>query len=386
MFTMIFVNDFAGVGKIAPDWMVHFSDRHEHGSGMTFVDLVFPGFLFVVGMSIPFALGSRLAKGEPIWKTLFHIITRTLALLLIGVLMVNDSPDQEAMGWLGSVYFRLMLLSAIFAFGSFSPRSATASAQKVAKMLTTLFRVAGFAALIYLAFAYRTHNGTRLISLAPFSLQTSWWGILGLIGWAYLVSSIVFLLFRGYRTALLGCMALLLCVFVADRKGAFDDLWLASHVSFGESLGSLASIAVGGLLLASILVSPDKSTHRSRLNFTLLFIVGCSVAALLLNGLYGISKNNATPSWCLWSCAITAALWLGFYYLCDVASIKIISKPFALAGQNVLLAYLISEMLPSFGGMTNSTLAGAIAGSAAAAFCLLSFTALLNSRGFRVKL
>src|SRR4051812_2917311 len=67
MFTMIFVNDLAGVEEIAPNWMVHFSDRHKGGSGMTFVDLVFPAFLFVAGMSIPFALGSRLNKGESIW-------------------------------------------------------------------------------------------------------------------------------------------------------------------------------------------------------------------------------------------------------------------------------------------------------------------------------
>src|ERR1700710_2086941 len=57
MFMMIFVNDLAGAPeKIVPDWMVHFSDRHHGGSGMTFVDLVFPAFLFIVGMSIPFAL------------------------------------------------------------------------------------------------------------------------------------------------------------------------------------------------------------------------------------------------------------------------------------------------------------------------------------------
>jgi predicted acyltransferase len=45
MFMMIFVNDLAGAPReIVPDWMVHFSDRHDHGSGMTFVDLVFPHF------------------------------------------------------------------------------------------------------------------------------------------------------------------------------------------------------------------------------------------------------------------------------------------------------------------------------------------------------
>jgi predicted acyltransferase len=72
MFTMIFVNDLAGAPRqLVPDWMVHFSDRHRGGSGMTFVDLVFPAFLFIVGMSIPFALGSRLKRGEPLWKPCF---------------------------------------------------------------------------------------------------------------------------------------------------------------------------------------------------------------------------------------------------------------------------------------------------------------------------
>src|SRR6266704_1226693 len=103
MFMMIFVNDLAGGGKIVPDWMVHFSDRHKGGSGMTFVDLVFPAFLFIVGMSIPFALSSRLNKGEPVWKTLLHILVRTFSLLVIGVLMVNESPSSEKMGWSDSL-------------------------------------------------------------------------------------------------------------------------------------------------------------------------------------------------------------------------------------------------------------------------------------------
>src|SRR5579872_4049232 len=97
MFTMIFVNDIAGVShQIVPAWMRHFHGR----SGMTFVDQVFPAFLFMVGMSIPLALGGRLEKGQPSWKILAHILARTLALLLIGILMVNDeSPGSNALGW-----------------------------------------------------------------------------------------------------------------------------------------------------------------------------------------------------------------------------------------------------------------------------------------------
>src|SRR5579885_1207274 len=114
MFTMIFVNDLAGAPhELVPDWMVHFSDRHRGGSGMTFVDLVFPGFLFIVGMSIPFALGSRVNKGEPLWKILLHVVIRTVSLLAIGILMVNETPDSEQMGWSGELWCTLMYLSAI---------------------------------------------------------------------------------------------------------------------------------------------------------------------------------------------------------------------------------------------------------------------------------
>src|SRR5690349_2008170 len=116
MFTMIFVNDLAGAPKrLVPDWMVHYSDRHRGGSGMTFVDLVFPGFLFIVGMSIPFAIGSRLKKGEPLWKIVVHVLVRVLALLFVGILMVNETPDTASMGWSGTLWSVLIYLSAMLA-------------------------------------------------------------------------------------------------------------------------------------------------------------------------------------------------------------------------------------------------------------------------------
>src|SRR5437867_3550980 len=100
MFTMIYVNDISGA-KHVPWWMRHYSDSFK-GSGMTFVDLVFPAFLFIVGMSIPFALGGRMAKGEPILKTIGHVALRTLSLLFIGILMVHETPDSAALGWSGA--------------------------------------------------------------------------------------------------------------------------------------------------------------------------------------------------------------------------------------------------------------------------------------------
>src|SRR3982750_1625474 len=66
---MMFVNDLSGV-KGVPPWMEHI--HPSDSDGMTFVDVVFPAFLFIVGISIPFAIGSRLEKGERIARVWRH--------------------------------------------------------------------------------------------------------------------------------------------------------------------------------------------------------------------------------------------------------------------------------------------------------------------------
>lgn len=396
MFMMIFVNDLAGAGKIVPDWMVHFSERHHGGSGLTFVDLVFPAFLFIVGMSVPLALGGRKAKAQPIWKILGHVTIRTMSLLLIGILMVHETPDTAALGWSGDWWCVLMYVSAIAAFCSISPpRLVPGSGRNGWRKVSFCVRVAGSAALVCLAFAFRGAQGQRIIALAPFSLDTEWYGILGLIGWAYLVTCLVFLVFGDSRTAILGSLALLMCLFLADKQGVFEGFWLNKIVGIGETLGSQGAIAVGGLLLGSMVTATDVSGLKARTRFTFWFVAGCAAAALLLNRPYGISKNSATPSWCFWACAITAALWYGCYLICDVRPVRVISRPLGLAGQNVLLAYLISEMLPGLlsalrlgdgYGQLAASLPSAIARSALLGVLILLVSTSLNRMGFRLKL
>ncbi|HEY3853627.1 MAG TPA: DUF5009 domain-containing protein [Verrucomicrobiae bacterium] len=391
MFTMIFVNDLAGVSeKVVPPWM-----RHFHGkSGMTFVDMVFPGFLFIVGMSIPFALGGRLSRGEPAWKMLLHVLARTAGLLAIGILMVNDeSPGQEMSGLAPNLWAVLMYLSAMLAFCSISFRMASTEQLRIPNLA---LRIVGIAGMVTLAFMFRGEKGGRIISLSPFEIHTVWYGILGLIGWAYLVGSIVFLLFRTNSTALLGCCALLLAMYPAERTGVLDGLWLGRYVGLGGTLGSQPSITVAGVLLASMLFPPGRIKLAGRLRFAGLFILGCSAAALLLAGLYGINKNAATPSWCLWACVITAALWVIFHALCDLGTVHPIGKILAIAGENVLLAYLISEMLPSlldllhldsiYDNLASHGLASGIARSAGCGVVILCVTAGLNRAGFRLRL
>jgi heparan-alpha-glucosaminide N-acetyltransferase len=396
MFTMIFVNDLAGAPKsIVPPWM-----RHFHGKdGMTFVDLVFPAFLFIVGMSIPFALSSRLARAEPITTTLRHIVVRALALLLIGIMMVNESPDPATMGWSANLWSTLLYVAAILAFCTISlPIGPTdpANLSRRPNRISLVLRSIGFATLAFLAFSFRGADGHRIITLAPFSIHAEWYGILGLIGWAYFVGSIVFVLFRGQRTALLGSLVLLLCLYAGDRSDAFKNFWLSQYIGIGGTLGSLPSITVAGSLLGSILVGQEMPSVRSRTRFAMLFISGFAAAALLLHGQFEINKNSATPTWCLWACAITAALWLLFYYFSDVHPVSFLVKPLAIAGKNVLLAYLLYEMLGSalelvglgswYDSVPRLGLASAITRSTVCGILILAVSAALNRIGFRLKL
>ena len=399
MFTMIFVNDLAGNGQVVPDWMSHFSDRHPVGSGMTFVDLVFPGFLFLVGMSIPFALGGRLARGEAMWRIALHVLVRTLSLLALGIMMVNESPDTKTMGWSAVWWTALMYFSAILAFCGIAPPSRTelaADKKRQWQWISRTLRVAGLVTLFWLACAFRGKLGERIITFTPFFIHHDWYGILGLIGWAYAVGALAYLLFRTHRTALMACLALLMCLYPADKTGLFDGLALSNLVGIGETLGSQGAITVAGVLLASILLTTDTATVAARVRFTLLFIAGCAAAAIVTKGLYGINKNEATPAWCFWSCAVTAALWLIFYLVTDVRRMPGLSRPFVVAGQNVLLAYLISEGSESFlsvlhlGGwydnLGSTSLAGACARSASCGVVILALTAGLNRVGFRLTL
>ena len=59
MLLMVFVNDLWSVGGV-PHFLEHFEVSED---GMGVADIVFPMFLFAMGMSIPYALERRFSKG-----------------------------------------------------------------------------------------------------------------------------------------------------------------------------------------------------------------------------------------------------------------------------------------------------------------------------------
>jgi heparan-alpha-glucosaminide N-acetyltransferase len=345
--TMVFVND---IGRSAglPWWLGHFK---EDGNGMTFVDVVFPAFLFIVGMSIPLAIENRRRRGDSWRKIIAHVFLRSASLLIIGVLMV-ESPDDARIGWRDGLWSILLFVAVLLAFHS------TRLKKPVLHYVSMGLRVIGFALLAYLAFRYRNHAGGHL--------EPSWWGILGLIGWTYLIASAAYLLLRQEgQAALVAMVGVLLAVYYADHAGAFHHLerWhffafghkLApfSLIGFGDQWGSHPSIATCGVVIGTMLLpSPTGTPQRtpaSKIRFAGVFVILLTLAGVLLYPTFGINKNNATPTWCLFSAAITAGLWILFYSVVDVAKLRTWALPLAAAGANAFMIYILSELWASAG-------------------------------------
>ncbi len=87
---MIYVNY---LGPAAPAFLHHI--QPPNGDGMTLADIVFPAFLFLVGVSSPLAF-ERAQVADPSKLTqLVHVLTRTAGLLLLGVIELNASHDRR---------------------------------------------------------------------------------------------------------------------------------------------------------------------------------------------------------------------------------------------------------------------------------------------------
>jgi predicted acyltransferase len=408
---MIFVND---LGPGAPSWMHHI--QPSSADGMTLADVVFPAFLFIVGVSIPLAFERARAAEKSTWARFGHILIRTAGLLCMGVIVYNSEDSQTR----GQPLWGVLAFIAIILAWCDVPREH--SARRTVLIVVKALGIAGLVALLAL---YRREPGTAEV---PFLgrieswvwMRTGWWGILGLIGWAYLTVAVLTLLLGRRREWLMGALAILMLLHLAMRQGGLltrldDKPWLGGavqplkvlaqaiksideYVSLGDALGSLAAVTMAGCLLGTILRrDSDVVTHRDRLSWAATFTVGLLLAGLVADPFEGINKNAATPTWCLWSAALTCLTWMLLYRFIDMAGYRgwsILVRP---AGANPLVAYFLhpiivdSLSLVGLGDIvlkykSSSQVWVIIAGSIGMAAFVCAATGLLGRLGVRVRL
>jgi predicted acyltransferase len=321
MFFMIFVNDLSGV-KDVPKWIDHVKGWEDN---MHFADTIFPLFLFIAGLSIPLAIGRRLDKGESVGSIAVYILLRSFALIVMGFFHVNmEEYSKQALLPLG--VWELLLTTSFFLIWLDYPET-MAKAKKYT--LTGL----GVAILIVLAILYKgdgQHGQTRW-------MEPSWWGILGIIGWAYLVCSLLFLIFRGGFTAMLISVVIFLAVNVAVHGKLIH--FYPPVINDGDS----ESLMMFGVVISLLYTRLTAGGSYSRVWWSFILIgIGLVVLGFVLRPYTdGISKIRATPAWVLICTGIGVVLFEFFIWLVDVKGKQAwfnIIKP---AGTSTLTCYLI---------------------------------------------
>ncbi|MEN8226858.1 MAG: DUF5009 domain-containing protein [Bacteroidota bacterium] len=336
MLLMIFVNDLWTLSNI-PEWLGH---KAAHEDGMGLADVVFPAFLFIVGLSIPHAIRSRFNKGERKVQVLRHIIERSLALLIMGVFMVNlENIDAGKLLFSKYIWQILMTLAFFLIWNVYRDKV-------FGKIPPQVMKITGWMILIFLAAVY-VGPGEGSYHW----MQLHWWGILGLIGWGYLLSALVYL-GLGNRP---GWIALICAMLFLMNVNEFTTPFNFSF-KLVVSASNYASVMCG-VLATSIMI---RLREKEGIQYLVPALLGLATILMLFGYMtrpaWGISKIMATPSWTAICAGITSLSFAVLYLLSDKLGITRWADLIAPAGYSTLTCYLVPYYVYALVAMTGLAL------------------------------
>lgn len=269
--------------------------EHAAWNGCTPTDLVFPFFLFIVGISISYSLSvPKLSTGNH-RELVLKIIKRAFLLVLIG-LVLNLGLES------------------------------TLSDFRIPGVLQRIAIVFLAAALLFLKTSARTQ---KIISIV---LLTGYWLLLTLVP------------VPGFGAANLepgtNLSAWLDHAILGDHVWRFTKTWDPEGIL--STLPAIVS-ALTGVLAGSWLRS-DREKQEKALR---LFVVGnlMIVAGLFWGLFFPINKSLWTSSFVLYTSGIAMSALAVSYWLLDLVQYKKYTTPFLAFGSNAITAYVLSEML-----------------------------------------
>lgn len=301
--------------------------QHVPWDGFHFIDLIFPLFLFIIGVAIPLSFEKRLARGENRLKILRHVLVRVLILIVLGW-MVNGN-----------------LLT-------YDPSKFELS-YSVLQMLALGYLVAS---ILYLSFRLPGQIAATVLMLLGY------WALLAFVpGPGHQIGQ-----FRE------GCN---LGDWITE---ALVGKWRGRQVGWVLGILGHAGTAMLGVFAGHILRSPQSISKKC------LRLTGQGVLCLLLGVFWSgwiaqlcpgfhifgsswtdwpiwfpIIKNRWTSSFALYAGGWSYLLLAGFYLVIDGWQVRRWAFPFVVIGANSIFAYMAWQLCRSaFRSVSNTFLGG----------------------------
>lgn len=375
---MLFVNDLFEPG--VPAWMVHTKAETD---GMGLADWVFPGFLFMAGLSIPYAMAARKKKGDSSFKLLLHVLFRSASLLIIGILMLNGSRVNEALAGMPELLWKVLMYMGVFLVWNAYPR------KKGLRPLFVVLQLLGLTLLIYLVFIFKAGSPEDVRWL-----ETGWWGILGLIGWGYLTAALVYLLIADRLSFAVLSWMLFVILNMLSQAGIFHIGGLAGRILGVVLNGNVPSNVLAGLTIG-ILIKQQKEQKNQLLKWLILTGTLSLIGGFVLRNWFIISKIYGTPSWAMLCNGISILLFTLVYYCTDILNKVKWAWLFNIAGRNSLTTYLAPDLIyfacwgwsiPLFFYKQNQSMILAVGGSVAWTIVMVLLAHALSRIYIKLKL
>ncbi len=299
-FTMIFIiggeSFLSSFYKVWPNpFTKTLADTMEHAGwqGFHFLDLIFPLFLFLVGMILPTTFSRHLEKGESLQHIHLHILKRTLVLIFLG--LVNYGLlrfNWETMRW-SSVLGRIGICYFI-------------------------------ASLLVL------HSNWKVQSVIVFIILIAYW------------AAVMFIPVPGYGAGVLtpeGCLTTWL-----DQKLIPGALGLGLYDRQGVLSGftSIASTLIG--VLAGYWLRSNRTPNQKTIGFIIAGVVSLT-AGWIWGQYFFISRNVWTSSFVLYSTGWCLLIFALFYWVIDVQGYKGWTFFFVVVGMNAITIWVGQRLI-----------------------------------------
>jgi len=281
------------------DWGNKYSPLiHASWNGFTLADVIFPAFVFVVGVAMVFSLKKRVEKGDSMTQIMKHVAKRALILIVLG--------------WISNAFLDSQPIYSL----------------KNLRIMGVLQRIA----LVYVICSYLYLKlSTKQLAYVGASILVLFWGVSTLIP------------VPGFGMPDLNVLP---ADGIANLSVWIDSVVLEGHVAEWnkpfDNEGILGTIPATVTCILGMLVGLFLKTDKDGATKTSwLFLAGCVLLAVaqVWNIWYPINKLLWSSTFVLYAGGWALLIFAAFYWIIDVQSYARWSRPLQVLGKNAVLVF-----------------------------------------------